>query len=534
MRLKPWILSVCVGLSMLFSDSLSQASSIVERHAELYNQAVKLLESGRNYVIAASMLRRAIKADPNNSDYHIALACADADRASSLEYANSYQQMLNSEIKSYPQDLADWRKAQLDPKADDYGYPEPKLPKHRVFATKDDGLPLTLSDSEVKKQVRLLALSAEKEWRLGIRFSSSRKSRGAAENSYAWGLRLLRNFEEDSFDSSLPNMSDSRITQAFHQATIDDPNNASYWEFYGYYIGNKSGLPDQAADRDMSAAYRHSLAIDPNNPGLWMGLAKHDLGDTLTAEWDSSNEQMKMGEADIKMAIRYDPNSAYLHYWLAEILLNHTQYRNILNTPVPSYLPLIPQVAKEVKKRDQILASEAIYQIKLGNKCALFQKQRLDDADVPQMMRPARDYWNIQDRLWNPVGQFPDFARNRNLARDACGYAYVLGYQGKTSEAIDAANAVIGVGSKMAGNWPYKDAIVGVGSDEGIQTLVAIAVDAIGYKCLERIAENSGDGALINQSEELSSVFNLRNTAFRAKMMAYLATQDESSLLDKY
>ena len=55
-----------------------------------FSEAVKYLKQGKSFEVAMAQLEEAVRQEPGNSKYHLALGCAYADRAASLGYAESF------------------------------------------------------------------------------------------------------------------------------------------------------------------------------------------------------------------------------------------------------------------------------------------------------------------------------------------------------------------------------------------------------------------------------------------------------------
>ena len=80
----------------------------------------------------------------------------------------------------------------------------------------------------------------------------------------------------------------------------------------------------------------------------------------------------------------------------------------------------------------------------------------------------------------------------RELARAASGYGRICAAHGDRAGLERGARATIGMGLKMAGDWPVRDT---PGGSEVIQTLVGVAVASIGYSSLVKGYTQMGDMA---------------------------------------
>jgi hypothetical protein len=552
-----------VAIFAVFASCLCTPGPAVATSARdedhLYRQAITLLDSGRNYETAATLLGTAIQADPGNPKYHTALACAYADRAASLSYALCFRQLLAQQRSGYPKDLSDWQAAQADKSSDSFGSSRPILLKDRVFDTKDDGKPLILTDSRAIAEIIRLANLAEHEWQSGVRLSPPGPARAASEEAYGWGLRLLERCQSGALGMSnvsglrFANDSSAAIWKQLSSATRDDPRNPTYWqgvgdEAWSSSVGMFGGtmsesmvdmfvgalratnpadqLPSEAGSAGaMVNAYRRSLALNPRNPELWERLYE------IAQEPQEPSKDVALRL--LRSASDYCPQIAKFHYNAAEVIFQRTPYGNIEDSPVQfSHDALIPQVAMEANSSDRNSALDAIHEIDLGNACPEFDVPSYAPP-IPNVFRATWGYWSALESLTGPMTEFPKQARLRDLARQAYGYAVVCEFRHHTQEAIRAADATTGIGEKMAGRWP----VGGLFSDQDdtVLTLVGTAIIAIGDHALMKVADMSGDGNLINSTDDRWRQFQARDTAFRKRSRAYLSTVDPSQMLiDSY
>jgi len=73
---------------LLLSCHSTPALAHPSASASDYAKATKLLVRGKNFEHAITLLQIAVKADPKNADYHLALGCAYTDRAASIGFAD--------------------------------------------------------------------------------------------------------------------------------------------------------------------------------------------------------------------------------------------------------------------------------------------------------------------------------------------------------------------------------------------------------------------------------------------------------------
>src|SRR5579884_3066305 len=241
-----------------------------ETAQQCYHDANEHLVRGMWYERAAAQLKEAIRQEPRNPDYHLALGCAYADRAASIGYAASYAAMHNDEVAQYPKELDDWEKGQSDPTNYEYHTDRPLPPPAFVAYTKDDLKLYTLTSAQTSSQLQELAKQAEAEWTKAIALCPDRKARASAEYVQGWGLSLLSGYRNGAVDyesgaqspalSGMPTQDDA--AKAFEAAVKDDPGNAVYWQS----LGDALGPPDTRAP-DPSEGFAGDQ-LDPKTHGI--------------------------------------------------------------------------------------------------------------------------------------------------------------------------------------------------------------------------------------------------------------------------
>ena len=132
---------------------------------ELYDRATRHLREGHWYEDAIAQLSEAIRQDPANPSYTLALGCANADRAASLAYAAMYVKFLADAQAQYPQDVKEWEAAREDPKDGQYGDPRPTPPPVLYFNTKDDLRRFRLTPTQTVARVTELGTAAIAAWK---------------------------------------------------------------------------------------------------------------------------------------------------------------------------------------------------------------------------------------------------------------------------------------------------------------------------------------------------------------------------------
>ena len=157
---------------------------------ELYQIAVKNLNDGHWFESAIGDLTEAVRQEPQNSDYHLALGCAEVDRAGSLAYAAFMTDQLLNDQAQYVKDYDAWLADQKDPKAEGYGSPAPVPPPFGLhFQTKDDLTHLKLTGRQALARVVELGTAAQAEWAQAVKLAKTPQERAQAENVQGWGLQ---------------------------------------------------------------------------------------------------------------------------------------------------------------------------------------------------------------------------------------------------------------------------------------------------------------------------------------------------------
>lgn len=323
---------------------------------QLSRWATDHLIAGLWFDRAIAQLQAALKQDPNNSQYHLALGCAEADRAASLSYATSWRGAMDMMQSIYPMEEQMWEQGQKDPKNFEYGQPKPQPPpKYKVW-TKDDYRELTLTQAQVSARVDGLAKAAKAEWAQALALCQTPDQKALAEYTQGWGLRLL---DKAQTETSTPGLAggmadmfggqkDDDAIKALTAATQDSPDTALYWQSLGDALyqnpalANLMGMFTQTAappapkTGEMTAldAYQQSLKIQSGNPMLWYRVA------LLVADKDPGQAL-----ADLKLAASGDPDNAYLAYQAAALEFKKSKFTGAFDL-----MAMMQQAAQQAAK----------------------------------------------------------------------------------------------------------------------------------------------------------------------------------------
>jgi tetratricopeptide (TPR) repeat protein len=506
--------------------------------AENFEYATHHLTRGQWFERAAGQLRAAARSEPDNGRYRLALGCALASRAASLAYTATFVQAADAYRRSYPERLAAWEAAKkewdarLTPSPDDpdgkYDEGDPRDPGERpepppplLLRTKDDNQRFRLTPAQAKARVAALAAEAKAEWEKAEALAATPDERAEAQHVRGWGLWLLarneKNFltgldgKDDGESATAANLRakvPDEVRALLQAATEAAPENARYWQALGDAL-----LPDRVK---AEKAYRRVLELDPANSALWQRLylwkgEKHtppaEGEETPTVTFDP-----KAAIDDLKRAAQADPLNAFPLYLLAGVKLRETDYGLVIGSPNLRGDAAVDAVAAKVTDAQRGAFREALEFIERGNRAPRYEPLRYR----PRRARSARRRVGVSElaRRDNQRRWLPLFLGLRELARAASGYALVAAKEGHTADAVRACQAVIGIGERIAGDWPLKDDLQS--NKTIINTLVGIAVTAVGYNSLERVYVAAGNVAGAEQTAAEYAAFKQRHQAYTA------------------
>ncbi len=504
--------------SLLFATRVVCAAPPGESAADYYGYATGHLKSGKWFERAAGQLKEAIRREPDNYRYHLALGCAYASRAASLSYAAAFTQTLTAYNKEYSQILADWKKAQKDPEDDEYGDPRPEPIPKMIFRTKDDQKPFQMTKAQASRRVEELRTAAAAAWEKAAVLAQTDTERAEVHNVRGWGLWLLRRFEEPFFPSQ-PTESlaaPKETLTALTAATDLAPGSAVYWQALG------DALPDR---EKATAAYRRSLQIQKRNAPLWYRLYRWEMkplpppshigGPAPAPRLPTDSEPAR---EYLRRAAESDPSNAFTWYLLAYSIFREGQYGEVLGVGGDKQEASIMRIAVEAGEAERKTAREAVAFIERGNNARRYSQLTYRPA-IPVLLAAAWDYLRRADILGDI--DLHSSSRLRELARAAGGYALVEAKRNNGREAERTARAAIGIGYKLVGDWPVKDSFP---EDKLLITgLVGKAIVAIGYITLERVYRLLGDPAGAERAAAERATFRQRADAHRKMVEENLA-----------
>lgn len=515
-RFPPRLLCLCLPLALLVPARLWADEAAPTPAPALYKQAVLRLHEGHFFEAAMRELSEAVRQDPTNPAYHRALGDAEADRAGSLAYAAWTTDMLLNAREQYPIDLDAWQEAQKDPQSDDYGQPPPTRPPDYQFQTKDDLHYLRLTGKQAVVRIGELGRAAQAEWKQSITLAKTPGERAEMENAQGWGLLfLVRLLERTGYPAKkipgAPTRDDA--VKAFTAAVKDAPDKAEYWQGLGDAYPYDSD--DKSHAEPILAAYGRALALGVRDPALRFRLFQIQR-----------DEHPKEALATLRAAAASDPGNALLQWLLSEALFQQVHYGDVSNQTQGTAAERAQALVARDNDADRQVAQEALAALERGLTARDYYVP-IYRPSVPKTLRRAWDYWNFWEDI--TAGAFAQSARMRNLARNAAGYADVAAREGNFGQAERAARDCIAVGLRLAGDWPLRDSSL---LDSAVfNALVGVAIAAIGYNELGKVAALSGDPALISHVAVEAAAFKQRADAYRKAILEATSSEDDANAL---
>ena len=323
MNLTKPLAAICSVLLMTITAPAYSAPP-AQTAASDYGAGVYLVYRGRRLETAIQKLGEAVRKEPSNPTYHLALGCALLRRATVLHDAAASASNYVREKAAYPARFAVWEKAQQDPKSLLNGAAPPLIPTPPT--TRDDDKPFTLTLAQARERSDDLCRRARTEWDAAVAKADTDAERANTQYVRGWGMILLLRIKtvyhyepagSTEYGHSIPWLEKSlvpnhaQIADAFQAALAVEPNNALYWQSLGdayvLDVGPQEWSPNEAA-----AAYTKALALNRRNPTLWWQLYR--------IEEDIAKDEAA-ALAAINGACAADPSNAYYAYLQAHLLL---------------------------------------------------------------------------------------------------------------------------------------------------------------------------------------------------------------------
>lgn len=481
-----------------------------------YEQAIYLLKRGRRYEKAAERLEAARMKTPGAWRVWAALGCACAGRVASIRYASLFAGELARAQAAYPKELADWKAAQRDPKADGYGDPRPIEPPARTFPTKDDGIPYQFTPEQMKTKVSGLATRARDAFAKAEQLAQTPSDKAEAAYLHGWALRILATYSpgtsdftgaaeaaiEESTPAPLyPAPTTEEIAVAFRRATDAVPDVAVYWRAQG----------DAQEGDEAEKAYRRYLEREPRDATVWFRLYNRAASD---------EKKRTQALSDLRQAIRYDGTNAILHYEEATMLFKGTSFslvwENIGTRVVAGGYDA--ELAKSKKADARQAAEDAVAAVQRGNAAPEMRVMTYKE-NVPRLLASAWEYGAMLHY------ELPGYGRLRELARALSGLALVRVREDKNiNGGRDAAHAIIGIGLRLAKDWSVTDEYAG--DPRLMNTLVGVAITSMGLRTATQIEEDGGDAQSLQAAQNEADAFKQKSDTYRKATQTAMASPD--------
>lgn len=519
--------------------------------AEQYRYATGHLKRGRWFELSVRRLAEAIRQEPENPAYHLALGCALASRAASLSHAAVFARGLDAYRERYSQRLAEWEAAQKDVESDEYGEPPPTPPPAVVFRTKDDDRRFTLTNAQARARIAALGEAARAAWEKAAVLAGTPAARAEVQYVRGWGLRLLARSVVPSEDTPPPPTAASRETiKAMETAVALDPGNPIYWQALGDVLGGDGGWlqtldffghfnsdgedEDEEEDGEGSGggeaatnpaspsrdaarirrAYDRSLELNGRNAALWYHVFRRSPQQRQERIAPALHALRRAAQAE-------EGRNAYPWYELAAFDFRKTRYGMVLGSPPSERDRALAEIAAAADPESPRIARQAIAYMERGNRALRYAVPRYRPA-VPSLLAAAWDYAGRIEADAN--AELPGGAY-RELARAACGYALATAQENKGAEAARVCRTVIGAGHKMRGRWPES------GEDGDGDAFVGVAVAGIGYQTLEQVYRWTGDRARADQAQAEYAFFQRNVKAAADALLERLLARSEIDYL---
>lgn len=139
-----------------------------------FQEAIDLVRRGKRFEEAAGLLQTLVREYPQNSSYHVALACACAGRAASLAYADHAKSRYEKDLIAYQKAFGKWQQAQTNTEDALHGTPPPATP---ILHTPDDNIKYQLTHDQMQARFEMLYKTAKQEWDAGVALSKDTKEK---------------------------------------------------------------------------------------------------------------------------------------------------------------------------------------------------------------------------------------------------------------------------------------------------------------------------------------------------------------------
>jgi hypothetical protein len=254
-----------------------------------YSTATQLLISGKYAVYAIALPERAIKLDPENPDYHVALGCAYTDRAAVIYRAFAFRYLIASERSGYTLKLLQWElQWMLGTKTS-----KPVQPPARSIRLKDDGTEFRTGDYKTIYLLFALGRLANKQFDIAQHVARTNGAIADAHYYHAWSILIFSRMRLTGNNHDLPedaetnkfrvlnNMpsSGAALTE-IRRSLCPVQTSSDYWRSAGD-IADESQWDSNSDNGDAMTAsksvctpyYQTALKLQPNDEALWVNVS---------------------------------------------------------------------------------------------------------------------------------------------------------------------------------------------------------------------------------------------------------------------
>ena len=409
-----------------------------------------LLRSGRNFPRAIQVFEIAVKKQPENVDYQLALGCACASRFASVSEAA--RQIKNAAYyeETYPKRRETWEAAQKDAKSPLFQKPAPAPPQACV--TPDDARPFALSPDESRSERLRLAKQSLAAFDAAKQLTPTLPAERKADADYVrgWGLWTLRRDGAESgvvrdappappkngADKSMPPprefvvISPDTVTQCFHNAADTDDKKRDYFVSLGFsyvpdYLDGKRGEWGSEVMYWEAAPHYKKEVMDKAIAAFERALADkpRDFDTLYSLSMICVQQDCAAAVGYLEKAANRQENNAALWYLLAEM-----QFRQADTLETPD--------------KQMVWQKKAVASVERGNTAPSYQINALP-LPIPPALRAAwqyqkaRGYGNDVIILYHLASRTDDYMKREDA-------------QNRTDNFLQAASALMAMGVKVA------------------------------------------------------------------------------------
>lgn len=295
---------------------------------QLFDTGERLLIQGRNFERAITVLREAVRREPKNSDYVLALGCAYASRAATLSRALVAARHFDIYTKRHANAVKIWQAGQGDEKSAVFGIERPK-PERAPPRTRDDNRIFKTDAKTLERtepRIKALCAAACARWDEGVALVETEpvETQAAAMSARAWGRLLLWMGPREAVPGSWPEKKVPtfvEILQVLEKIAALAPDDVRYLraagDAYGF-LGFHKGFANPPARNKSVQILTKVLDKTPDDAFLRLYISLQGQSHAfINAEGSLAHTTVPVTMVDvIKEAVKTDPTNAQMHYTL--------------------------------------------------------------------------------------------------------------------------------------------------------------------------------------------------------------------------